>query len=195
MILVTGGASFIGSNFVLNWPGEDAGTVINLDKATSACNLSSLETGRNDECRVFVQGEIRYTSLVEKLLPDHKPHTILPFASKRHIEPSIHSPAEFLETTAHSRLAFLKVARSYCAKPEAMESSTAFHHLHVLKDEIYRSLSPFDSRFSKINAYESDRPYLASRMASDLLVSPYLHTYGSLPLLNNRLNNYNCEIS
>jgi dTDP-glucose 4,6-dehydratase len=189
MILVTGGAGFIGSNFVLDWLGRESEGVINLDKLTYAGNLSNLASVQNDERHVFVHGDIGDRALVEKLLADHKPRAIVHFAAESHVDRSIHGPAAFVETNVNGTFALLEAVKSYWAKLEAPER-TAFRFLHVSTDEVYGSLGPTDPPFSETNAYEPNSPYSASKAASDHLVRAYHHTYGLPTLTTNCSNNY-----
>lgn len=189
MILVTGGAGFIGSNFVLDWLGGESEGVVNLDKLTYAGNLSNLEAVRNEERHLFVHGDIGDRALVEKLLVEHKPRAIVHFAAESHVDRSIHGPAAFVETNVNGTFALLEAAKSYWAKLETPER-TAFRFLHVSTDEVYGSLSPSDPPFSEIKAYEPNSPYSASKAASDHLVRAYHHTYGLPTLTTNCSNNY-----
>ena len=189
MILVTGGAGFIGSNFVLDWLSQESEGVINLDKLTYAGNLSNLEAVRNDERHVFAHGDIGDQALVEKLLVEHKPRAIVHFAAESHVDRSIHGPAAFIETNVNGTFALLEAAKSYWTKLEAPER-TEFRFLHVSTDEVYGSLGPSDPPFSETNAYEPNSPYSASKAASDHLVRAYHHTYGLPTLTTNCSNNY-----
>jgi dTDP-glucose 4,6-dehydratase len=189
MILVTGGAGFIGSNFVLEWLDEESEGVVNLDKLTYAGNLSNLEAVRNDERHVFVHGDIGDRTLLDKLLDKHKPRAIVHFAAESHVDRSIHGPAAFVETNVNGTFALLEAARSYWTKLEASER-TAFRFLHVSTDEVYGSLGPSDPPFSETKAYEPNSPYSASKAASDHLVRAYHHTYGLPTLTTNCSNNY-----
>ena len=189
MILVTGGAGFIGSNFVLDWLSEESEGVINLDKLTYAGNLSNLEAVRNDKRHLFVHGDIGDRALVEKLLAEHKPRAIVHFAAESHVDRSIHGPAAFIETNVNGTFALLEAAKSYWTKLEAPERA-AFRFLHVSTDEVYGSLGPSDPPFVETNAYEPNSPYSASKAASDHLVRAYHHTYGLPTLTTNCSNNY-----
>ena len=189
MILVTGGAGFIGSNFVLEWLSGEAEGVVNLDKLTYAGNLNNLEAVRHDERHVFVHGDIGDRALMEKLLADYKPRAIVHFAAESHVDRSIHGPAAFVETNVNGTFALLEAAKSYWTNLEAPERS-AFRFLHVSTDEVYGSLGPSDPPFSETNAYEPNSPYSASKAASDHLVRAYHHTYGLPTLTTNCSNNY-----
>ena len=189
MILVTGGAGFIGSNFVLDWLGAESEGVVNLDKLTYAGNLSNLESIRNDKRHVFVHGDIGDRALVDKLLVEHKPRAIVHFAAESHVDRSIHGPAAFVETNVNGTFNLLEAARSYWSALDDAGRAT-FRFLHVSTDEVYGSLSPSDPPFSETNAYEPNSPYSASKAASDHLVRAYHHTYGLPTLTTNCSNNY-----
>jgi dTDP-glucose 4,6-dehydratase len=189
MILVTGGAGFIGSNFVLDWLGGESEGVVNLDKLTYAGNLNNLEAVRDDERHVFVHGDIGDRTLVDKLLAEHKPRAIVHFAAESHVDRSIHGPAAFVETNVNGTFALLEAARKYWGILEEPDC-TGFRFLHVSTDEVYGSLGPTDPPFSEANAYEPNSPYSASKAASDHLVRAYHHTYGLPTLTTNCSNNY-----
>lgn len=189
MILVTGGAGFIGSNFALDWLGSELEGVVNLDKLTYAGNLSNLDAVRGDERHVFVHGDIGDRALVDKLLAEHKPRAIVHFAAESHVDRSIHGPAEFVETNVNGTFALLEAARKYLGTLEEPDR-TKFRFLHVSTDEVYGSLGPADPPFSETNAYEPNSPYSASKAASDHLVRAYHHTYGLPTLTTNCSNNY-----
>jgi dTDP-glucose 4,6-dehydratase len=189
MILVTGGAGFIGSNFVLDWLGGESEGVVNLDKLTYAGNLSNLESVRDDERHVFVHGDIGDRALVDKLLAEHKPRAVVHFAAESHVDRSIHGPAAFVETNVNGTFVLLEAARHYWTTLEEVEGA-AFRFLHVSTDEVYGSLGPSDPPFSETNAYEPNSPYSASKAASDHLVRAYHHTYGLPTLTTNCSNNY-----
>lgn len=189
MILVTGGAGFIGSNFVLDWLDVESEGVVNLDKLTYAGNLSNLEGVRDDQRHVFVHGDIGDRVLVDKLLAEHKPRAIVHFAAESHVDRSIHGPAAFVETNVNGTFALLEAARKYWGTLEESERA-GFRFLHVSTDEVYGSLGPSDPPFSETNAYEPNSPYSASKAASDHLVRAYHHTYGLPTLTTNCSNNY-----
>ncbi len=189
MILVTGGAGFIGSNFVLDWLEENDEPVINLDKLTYAGNLENLASVQNDPRHIFVQGDINDRALVESLLAQHKPRAIVHFAAESHVDRSIHGPEDFVITNVNGTFHLLEAARAYwSALPEA--EKTAFRFLHVSTDEVYGSLGPNDPAFTETTPYAPNSPYSASKAASDHLVRAYHHTYGFPTLTTNCSNNY-----
>jgi len=189
MILVTGGAGFIGSNFVLDWLAQSDESVVNLDKLTYAGNLESLRSLHGDTRHVFVQGDIGDSALVERLLAAHKPRAVVNFAAESHVDRSIHGPGEFIQTNVVGTFRLLDAVRGYwSALPEA--GKTAFRFLHVSTDEVYGSLSPTDPAFAETNRYEPNSPYSASKAASDHLVRAWHHTYGLPVLTTNCSNNY-----
>lgn len=189
MILVTGGAGFIGSNFVLDWIAGGNGPVVNLDKLTYAGNLENLAAVQNDSCHIFVRGDICDGELVGKLLREHKPRAIVHFAAESHVDRSIHGPADFIETNINGTFRLLEEARAYWGGlPEAERA--AFRFLHVSTDEVYGSLGPDDAPFTETTAYAPNSPYSASKAASDHLVRAYHHTYGMPTLTTNCSNNY-----
>lgn len=189
MILVTGGAGFIGSNFVLEWLDVESEGVVNLDKLTYAGNLSNLDAVLCDARHVFVQGDIGDSGLVEKLLAEHKPRAIIHFAAESHVDRSIHGPTAFVETNVNGTFALLEAAKAYWMSL-ADSDRAAFRFLHVSTDEVYGSLGPSDPPFAETNAYEPNSPYSASKAASDHLVRAYHHTYGLPTLTTNCSNNY-----
>ena len=189
MILVTGGAGFIGSNFVLEWLDVESEGVVNLDKLTYAGNLSNLDPVLCDARHVFVQGDIGDSGLVEKLLAEHKPRAIIHFAAESHVDRSIHGPTAFVETNVNGTFALLEAAKAYWMSL-ADSDRAAFRFLHVSTDEVYGSLGPSDPPFAETNAYEPNSPYSASKAASDHLVRAYHHTYGLPTLTTNCSNNY-----
>ncbi|MEN6585480.1 MAG: dTDP-glucose 4,6-dehydratase [Sulfuricella sp.] len=189
MILVTGGAGFIGSNFVLDWIAGEQTPVVNLDKLTYAGNLENLATLQGDPRHVFVQGDICDGELVGRLLHEHKPRAIVHFAAESHVDRSIHGPADFIETNINGTFRLLEETRAYWqALPEAEKAG--FRFLHVSTDEVYGSLGPNDAPFSETTAYAPNSPYSASKAASDHLVRAYHHTYGLPVLTTNCSNNY-----
>lgn len=189
MILVTGGAGFIGSNFVLDWIATVGEPVLNLDKLTYAGNLENLRSLQGDARHVFVQGDIGDQALVEELLAKHKPRAVLNFAAESHVDRSIHSPGSFIETNVVGTFRLLEAVRGYWQDLPAGEKE-AFRFLHVSTDEVYGSLAPKDPAFSEQNRYEPNSPYSASKAASDHLVRAYHHTYGLPVLTTNCSNNY-----
>jgi len=189
MILVTGGAGFIGSNFVLDWlEGSDEG-LVNLDALTYAGNIENLASLEGANGHVFVRGDICDRELVEKLLATHRPRAIIHFAAESHVDRSIHGPAEFMRTNITGTFTLLEAARKYLASCDPGARST-FRFLHVSTDEVYGSLHPHDAPFSETNPYEPNSPYSASKAASDHLVRAWHHTYGLPILTTNCSNNY-----
>jgi len=188
-ILVTGGAGFIGSNFVLDWLSLFDEQVINLDKLTYAGNLQNLAqlAGRSDH--VFVQGDFGDTDLVRELLARHTPRAVVNFAAESHVDRSIHGPGEFIQTNIVGTFNLLESARAYWTNLD-IASKRAFRLLHVSTDEVYGSLSKGDPAFTESNRYEPNSPYSASKAASDHLVRAYHHTYGLPVVTTNCSNNY-----
>ena len=190
-ILVTGGAGFIGSNFVLDWIAleQDSDSIINLDKLTYAGNLQNLTSLEGNPRHIFIRGDIGDAALVAKLLTEHQPRAIVNFAAESHVDRSIHGPAEFIETNIVGTFTLLEATRAYWngLKDEAKK---AFRFLHVSTDEVYGSLSPTDPAFTETKQYEPNSPYSASKAASDHLVRAYHHTYGLPVLTTNCSNNY-----
>ena len=188
-ILVTGGAGFIGSNFVLDWLAHSDEFVVNLDKLTYAGNLRNLDPVQENENHVFVQGDIGDSALVSKLLARYQPRAVLNFAAESHVDRSISGPAEFIDTNIVGTFRLLEAVRAYrsgLAEPEASK----FRFLHVSTDEVYGSLVPGEAAFSESRRYEPNSPYSASKAASDHLVRAYHHTYGLPVLTTNCSNNY-----
>jgi len=189
-ILVTGGAGFIGSNFVLDWlANPHAEPVVNLDKLTYAGNLANLEAVQNDTRHHFVQGDVGDVVLIEKLLREHPIRAVVNFAAESHVDRSIHGPGEFIHTNVVGTFHLLESVRAYwtnLAEPQ----KASFRFLHVSTDEVYGSLSPTDPAFSETNPYEPNSPYSASKAASDHLVRAWHHTYGLPVLTTNCSNNY-----
>jgi dTDP-glucose 4,6-dehydratase len=188
-ILVTGGAGFIGSNFVLDWLATSNETVITLDKLTYAGNLQNLASLQSNPHHVFVQGDIGDSSLVASLLARHKPRGVLNFAAESHVDRSILGPGEFIQTNIVGTFYLLEAVRAYWGALPT-DAKTAFRFLHVSTDEVYGSLSKTDPAFSETNRYEPNSPYSASKAASDHLVRAYHHTYGLPVLTTNCSNNY-----
>ena len=189
MILVTGGAGFIGSNFVLDWLAAGGEPVVNLDKLTYAGNLGNLAALRGDARHVFVRGDIGDRAQVEALLREHRPRAVVNFAAETHVDRSIHGPAAFVETNVVATFALLDVVKAWWAQLPAPER-TAFRFLHVSTDEVYGSLGADDPAFSETTPYAPNSPYSASKAASDHLVRAYHHTYGLPVLTTNCSNNY-----
>ena len=189
MILVTGGAGFIGSNFVLSAVAEGGEGVANLDKLTYAGNRHNLDSLSSDARHVFVQGDICDRALVRGLLATHRPRAIVHFAAESHVDRSIHGPAEFVQTNVVGTFTLLEEARAYWGALEG-GAKAAFRFLHVSTDEVYGSLGPADPAFSEATAYQPNSPYSASKAASDHFVRAYHHTYGLPVLTTNCSNNY-----
>jgi dTDP-glucose 4,6-dehydratase len=189
MIFITGGAGFIGSNFVLDWLAQNDEPVINFDKLTYAGNINNLVSLRQDPRHIFVQGDIGDTAQVAALLAKHKPRAIVHFAAESHVDRSIHGPAAFVETNVNGTFGLLEATRAYWGTlPEAEKA--AFRFLHVSTDEVYGTLGPNDAPFTETTQYAPNSPYSASKAASDHLVRSYHHTYGLPTLTTNCSNNY-----
>ena len=190
MILVTGGAGFIGGNFVLDWLKEPKTEgIINLDKLTYAGNLATLDSLKSDSRHVFVHGDICDQELVTRLLREYQPRAIVNFAAESHVDRSIHGPAEFIETNVMGTFHLLECARAYWKDlPESQQKNFRFHH--VSTDEVYGSLSVEAPAFTETHSYEPNSPYSASKAASDHLVRAWFHTYGLPVLTSNCSNNY-----
>jgi dTDP-glucose 4,6-dehydratase len=189
MILVTGGAGFIGSNFVLDWLSAGGEGVVNLDKLTYAGNRENLRSLEGDGRHVFVQGDIGDQKLVAELLARHHPRAIVNFAAESHVDRSIHSPGDFIETNVVGSFRLLEAARGYFDGLQGA-AKEQFRFLHVSTDEVYGSLAPKDPAFAEDKRYEPNSPYSASKAASDHLVRAYHHTYGLPVLTTNCSNNY-----
>ena len=189
MILVTGGAGFIGSNFILDWIAAEGTPVVNLDKLTYAGNLHNLASLAGDARHIFLQGDICDRELIARLLAEHKPRAIVHFAAESHVDRSIHGPADFIQANVIGTFSLLEEARAYWgALPEGEKSR--FRFLHVSTDEVYGSLGKNDPAFTETTAYAPNSPYSASKAASDHLVRAYHHTYGLPTLTTNCSNNY-----
>ena len=188
-ILVTGGAGFIGANFVLDWLAQSDELVINLDKLTYAGNLENLSSLEGDSRHLFVQGDIGDSALVERLLAEHQPRAILNFAAESHVDRSIHGPEDFIETNIVGTFRLLEAVRAYW-KALDPAAAQAFRFLHVSTDEVYGSLAKDQPAFTESHQYEPNSPYSASKAASDHLVRAYHHTYGLPVLTTNCSNNY-----
>ena len=189
MILVTGGAGFIGGNFVLDWLAGSDESVVNLDALTYAGNLHTLDSLKNDARHVFVHGDIGDTQLVSQMLKQHQPRAVVNFAAESHVDRSIHGPADFIQTNVLGTFNLLESVRAYWTElPESQKSE--FRFLHVSTDEVYGSLEKDDPPFAETNRYEPNSPYSASKAASDHLVRAWHHTYGLPVLTTNCSNNY-----
>ena len=189
MILVTGGAGFIGANFVLDWLAQSDEPVINLDKLTYAGNLENLASLQGDPRHVFVQGDIGDEALVAQLLAQHQPRAVLNFAAESHVDRSIHGPEDFIQTNVVGTLRLLQSVRAYW-QGLADAPRAAFRFLHVSTDEVYGSLTPEEPAFTERHKLEPNSPYSASKAASDHLVRAWHHTYGLPVLTTNCSNNY-----
>ncbi len=188
-VLITGGAGFIGSNFVLDWLAQCDEPIVNLDKLTYAGNLENLASLQGDARHVFVQGDLGDRALVERLLTEYKPRAVLHFAAESHVDRSIHGPEDFIQTNIVGTFRLLEAVRTYWSDlPEA--EKTAFRFLHVSTDEVYGTLSKDAPPFAETNRYEPNSPYSASKAASDHLVRAWHHTYDLPVLTTNCSNNY-----
>ena len=189
MILVTGGAGFIGANFVLDWLAQSDEPVINLDKLTYAGNMENLAAITDDPRHIFAQGDIGDSVLVTQLLQTHQPRAVINFAAESHVDRSILGPEDFIQTNVVGTFHLLEAVRAYWT---AMDESAklAFRFLHVSTDEVYGSLGPDDAPFTETTPYAPNSPYSASKAASDHLVRAYHHTYGLPVLTTNCSNNY-----
>ncbi len=188
-IIVTGGAGFIGSNFVLSWVKGQHGQCVNLDKLTYAGNLANLAAIEKNSEYTFVQGDIGDRAIVDALLKKYRPYAIVNFAAESHVDRSIHAPGEFIQTNIVGTFNLLEAARAYWSDLNDADKSN-FRFLHVSTDEVYGSLSATDPAFKETNPYEPNSPYSASKAASDHLVRAYHHTYGMPMLTTNCSNNY-----
>lgn len=188
-ILVTGGAGFIGSNFVLDWLAQNNEPVINLDALTYAGCQQSLASVQTCPNHVFVHGDIGDQSLVSDLLLKHKVRAVINFAAESHVDRSIHGPEDFIQTNIVGTFRLLESVRAYWNDLD-IAAKKAFRFLHVSTDEVYGSLAQGDPAFSEANRYEPNSPYSASKAASDHLVRAYHHTYGLPVLTTNCSNNY-----
>ena len=188
-VLVTGGAGFIGSNFILQRMREDTSSIINLDKLTYAGNLRNLESVAADARYEFAQGDIGDRGFVRQLLERHQPAAIVHFAAESHVDRSIRGPDDFIRTNVDGTFALLEETRAYWTGMNA-DAKADFRFLHVSTDEVYGSLGPHDPQFRETTQYAPNSPYAASKAASDHLVRAYHHTYGLPTLTTNCSNNY-----
>lgn len=188
-LLITGAAGFIGANFVLDWLAQSQEPVVNLDKLTYAGNLETLAPLQEDARHLFVQGDIGDSALVARLLARYQPRAVLNFAAESHVDRSIHSPDDFIQTNIVGTFRLLEAVRAYWGGLPAGEQA-AFRLLHVSTDEVYGSLGAGDAAFTEQHRYEPNSPYSASKAASDHLVRAYHHTYGLPVLTTNCSNNY-----
>ncbi|WP_374419724.1 dTDP-glucose 4,6-dehydratase [Chromobacterium sp.] len=188
-ILVTGGAGFIGGNFVLDWLAQSDETVVNLDALSYAGNLDTLKSLEQDPRHVFVHGDIGDRALVDALLAEHRPRAVINFAAESHVDRSIHGPGDFIQTNVVGTFNLLESMRGYWGQLTDAERA-AFRLLHVSTDEVYGSLSPDDAPFTENHRYQPNSPYSASKAASDHLMRAWHHTYGLPVLTTNCSNNY-----
>ncbi len=188
-ILVTGGAGFIGANFVLDWVDAGDETVVNVDKLTYAGNLQNLAGIDGRAQHVFVQGDIGDRGLMDRLLREHRPRAVLNFAAESHVDRSIHGPGDFIQTNVVGSFHLLESVRAYWASLDTADAAS-FRMLHVSTDEVYGTLGATDPAFTETHAYEPNSPYSASKAASDHLVRAWHHTYGLPVLTTNCSNNY-----
>jgi dTDP-glucose 4,6-dehydratase len=188
-ILVTGGAGFIGANFVHDWLAQSDETVVNLDKLTYAGNLETLRPLTGDTRHVFVRGDICDRSLVDRLLAEYRPRAIIHFAAESHVDRSIHGPAEFIRTNIEGTFTLLEAARAYWSASKG-ETGARFRFHHVSTDEVYGALGPNDPPFTETHPFEPNSPYSASKAAADHLVRAWHHTYGLPVVTTNCSNNY-----
>jgi len=188
-LLVTGGAGFIGSNFVLDWLRGSDEPVLNLDALTYAGNMQNFAALQGDARHVFVHGDICDRALLDRLLAEHRPRALLHFAAESHVDRSIHGPGAFVRTNVEGTSTLLEAARSYWNTLPAAERA-AFRFHHVSTDEVYGSLAPDEPAFTETHLYQPNSPYSASKAASDHLVRAWFHTYGLPVLTTNCSNNY-----
>ena len=189
MIFVTGGAGFIGANFVLDWLATTGEPVVNIDKLTYAGNLENLASVRNDARHSFVQADIGDSAVIAQLLAQHQPRAVLNFAAESHVDRSIHGPEDFIQTNVVGTFRLLEAVRAYWSGLPA-DAKSAFRFLHVSTDEVYGTLGATDPAFTESHNYEPNSPYSASKAASDHLVRAWHHTYGLPVLTTNCSNNY-----
>lgn len=189
MILVTGGAGFIGANFVLDWLHSGDEPVVNLDVLTYAGNLENLASLEGDPRHIFVQGDICDRALLDRLLAEHQPRAIVHFAAESHVDRSIHGPGDFVRTNMIGTFTLLEAARGYWMALDG-EAKAGFRFHHVSTDEVYGSLGADDPAFTESDSYEPNSPYSASKAASDHLVRAWFHTYGLPVTTSNCSNNY-----
>lgn len=189
MILVTGGAGFIGSNFVLDWLAQSDEKVINLDKLTYAGNLHNLSSLSQDSRHIFVQGDIGDSLRVSQLLAQYQPRAIINLAAESHVDRSIHGPADFIQTNILGTFRLLEATHAYWRELDSVAKQD-FRFLHVSTDEVYGSLSKNEPAFTEEHRYQPNSPYSASKASSDHLVRAYHHTYGLPVLTTNCSNNY-----
>jgi dTDP-glucose 4,6-dehydratase len=189
MILITGGAGFIGANFVLDWLGFEAEPVVNIDNLTYAGNLESLESLSGDPRHAFVKGDIADATLLARLFSQHQPRAVVHFAAESHVDRSIHGPEAFVQTNVVGTFRLLEATRAYWAGLPRNRQE-AFRFLHVSTDEVFGSLAPDAAPFTENHPYQPNSPYSASKAASDHWVRAYFHTYGLPTLTTHCSNNY-----
>ncbi|WP_413561325.1 dTDP-glucose 4,6-dehydratase [Bdellovibrio sp. HCB209] len=189
MIFVTGGAGFIGSNFILNWIKKHNEPVLNIDKLTYAGNLENLKSVENNPNYLFAKTDLLDLAGLEKLVNEHKPRAILNFAAESHVDRSIHGPGDFIQTNIVGTFNLLQVTKDYWSQLPDVEKKS-FRFLHVSTDEVYGSLELNDAPFSETTPYAPNSPYSASKASSDHLVRAYHHTYGLPTVTTNCSNNY-----
>ncbi len=189
MILVTGGAGFIGTSFILDWLAKSDETIVNLDKLTYAGNLQNLAVLAEDPRHIFVQGDIGDAALLAQLLTKHQPRAIIHFAAESHVDKSIHGPGDFIQTNIVGSFQLLESVRAYWEQLEKPERNN-FRFLHVSTDEVFGSLAKDEPAFTEQHSYEPNSPYSASKASSDHLVRAYHHTYGLPVLTTHCSNNY-----
>ena len=189
MILVTGGAGFIGANFVLDWLAQSDDAIVNLDILSYAGNLENLRALSQDERHIFVKGDIADFSLVTRLFERYQPRALINFAAESHVDRSIHGPEDFIQTNIVGTFRLLEAARAYWNSLKG-DKKRNFRFLHVSTDEVYGSLDKDEEPFTEIHRYAPNSPYSASKAASDHLVRAYHHTYGLPVLTTNCSNNY-----
>ena len=189
MLLVTGGAGFIGANFILDLVAESGESVVNLDKLTYAGNPRNLDALKDDPRHRLVRGDINDRDLVRRLLSEHKPRAIVHFAAESHVDRSIHGPAEFVQTNIVGTFNLLEESRNWWTALASPEKE-GFRFVHVSTDEVFGSLGPHEGGFSEATAYAPNSPYSASKAGADHLVRAYFHTYGLPTLTTNCSNNY-----
>ncbi|WP_310481085.1 dTDP-glucose 4,6-dehydratase [Chamaesiphon sp. VAR_48_metabat_403] len=188
-ILVTGGAGFIGSNFVSLMANTSDLTIVNLDKLTYAGNLATIEQFAGNDRHIFVQGDIGDRQLIDSLLAKYQPQSIVNFAAETHVDRSIDGPASFIETNINGTFNLLECARQYW-RQLGDDARADFRFLHISTDEVFGSLTPDEPAFTELTPYTPNSPYSASKASSDHLVRSYFHTYGLPTLITNCSNNY-----
>jgi dTDP-glucose 4,6-dehydratase len=188
-IIVTGGAGFIGSNFILDWLEQSSEHIVNIDKLTYAGNMGNLSAIENDERHVFAHGDICDAEFIAELFEQHSPRAVVNFAAESHVDRSIHGPEDFIQANIVGTFRLLEASRAYWQKLQPSEKQD-FRFLHVSTDEVFGSLAPDAPAFKESNRYEPNSPYSASKASADHLVRSYYHTYGLPVLTTNCSNNY-----